>query len=145
MKNLFWINASLASVALLVSALLGGCGGDDASSEAEVKRPDATPAKAERLDPMALVLTDPKLTEGRDIWIPKCGQCHLTGLGGAPIIGDKEAWADRIAQGNETLYDHAINGFSGPKMLIMPPKGGFSELTDDQVKLAVDFVVFASQ
>ena len=128
-----------AGVFLFVSLMMVGCGGEKAA-------PVDTPApQPKAFDPLALDLPDPALVEGRDIWIPTCGQCHIPGLGGAPKIGDKAAWADRIAKGKPTLYDHAINGFSGPQMLVMPPKGGFTELTDEQVKLAVDFVVYASQ
>ncbi len=128
---------SLASLFLLI-----GCGGEASSVEVVVSPP---PEVSKDFDPMALELSDPALIEGREIWTPRCGQCHISGLGGAPKIGDRQAWAPRIAQGKEVLYDHAINGFSGPKMLVMPPKGGFDELTNDQIRLAVDFVVHASQ
>ena len=124
----------------LVLFLMSGCG-----KQEEVKAETAKAPVPKPFDPLTLKLDKPGLIEGRDIWIPTCGQCHLKGIGGAPKIGDKAAWAKRIAQGNEVLYKHAIEGFSGPQMLIMPPKGGFSDLTDEQVKLAVDFVVYASQ
>jgi len=122
------------------AALLQGCGGEkDASAVPE-------PVHAsEAFDPMGLKLEDARLLEGRSIWMPNCGQCHLNALGGAPVIGDRDAWADRIAQGKEVLYDHAINGFIGAQMNEMPAKGGFTDLSDEQVKLAVDFVVHASQ
>ncbi|WP_309398102.1 c-type cytochrome [Cerasicoccus maritimus] len=120
---------------------LNGCG----QERTPVVESPATVEKPKPFDPMALTLSDPKLIEGRELWVPRCGQCHTSGLGGAPKIGDKAAWASRIAQGKEVLYEHAINGFSGPQMLIMPAKGGFTELTDEQVKLCVDFVVHASQ
>ena len=94
---------------------------------------------------MALELTDANLIKGREIWMATCGQCHVKGLGGAPKIGDIEAWAPRIAKGAEVLYDHAINGFSGPQMNEMPPKGGFMHLSDEEVQLAVDFVIHASR
>ncbi|ADE54388.1 c-type cytochrome [Coraliomargarita akajimensis] len=129
-----------ASLLLLCVTALGlsGCG-DREAEDADV------PMKAAVFDPMALALPEGPLIKGRDIWVETCGQCHVRGLGGAPRIADREAWAERITKGKETLYDHAINGFSGPQMNEMPPKGGFTDLTDDEVKLAVDFVVYASQ
>lgn len=122
---------------LLLAACLSGCGGkeDPAGSTQALKA----------FDPMALELSDSGLIRGREVWVATCGQCHVSGLGGAPKIGDTKAWAPRIAMGAELLYDHAINGFSGPQMNEMPPKGGFTDLTDEEVKLAVDFVMHASQ
>ena len=39
--------------------------------------------------------------------------CHGTGIAGAPRIGDKAAWASRIAQGAATLEKHAHRGIPG--------------------------------
>ena len=130
-------DSSVFLLILLAAACLSGCGGEG--------DPEGTVEGRKAFDPMALELTDADLIRGREIWVPNCGQCHLKGLGGAPIIADTEAWAPRIAQGIEVLYDHALHGFSGPQMNEMPPKGGFEYLSDDEVKLAVDFVVHASR
>lgn len=73
-----------------------------------------------------------------------CAACHAAGVAGAPVLGDAAGWAPRIAQGAETLYDHAINGFQGSAGY-MPPKGGRSDLSDDAVRAAVDYMVEASQ
>lgn len=120
----------------LLAAALSGCGGEDSA---------ATPPAPAPFDAMALELEDPALIKGREIWVATCAQCHLKGLGSAPKVGVPAEWAKRIAKGKETLYDHAINGFSGPLMLVMPPKGGFTDLTDEEVMRAVDFAVYASQ
>ena len=69
-----------------------------------------------------------------------CATCHTAGIAGAPKSGDKTAWAPRIAQGNDTLYTHAIKGFQG-KAGMMPPKGGNMSLKDEDVKAAVDYMV----
>jgi cytochrome c5 len=68
-----------------------------------------------------------------------CFACHQAGMNGAPKFANKVAWAPRIAQGKEKLYEHAIKGLRG-----MPPRGGGANLTDDQVKAAVDYMVKAS-
>ena len=62
--------------------------------------------------------------------------CHATGLAGAPKTGDPAAWQVRIAQGVPTLYDHAIHGIRA-----MPAKGGNANLSDAEVKAAVDYLV----
>jgi len=73
-----------------------------------------------------------------------CAACHGTGIAGAPAVGDAKAWTTRIAQGADTLYDHAINGYQGTAGY-MPAKGGNTALTDDSVKAAVDYMVEKSQ
>ena len=69
-----------------------------------------------------------------------CAACHNLGVAGALRLGDYEAWKDRIAQGNKTLYDHAINGYTGASG-VMPPKGGFIDLSDNKVKAIVEYMV----
>ena len=43
--------------------------------------------------------------------------------GGAPVFGDAQAWAPRIAQGPEVLRQRVIDGYQG-EVGVMPPKGG---------------------
>ena len=76
---------------------------------------------------------------GEKLFGSVCTTCHTAGLMGAPKLGDKAAWAPRIAQGKDTLYKHAIGGYQG-KSGVMPAKGG-SQASDDEVKAAVDYMV----
>ena len=69
-----------------------------------------------------------------------CQACHGAGIAGAPKVGDKAAWGPRIAQGKETLYNHALHGFNG-KTGVMPAKGGRADWPDDLIKQAVDHIV----
>ena len=71
-----------------------------------------------------------------DIYSGFCAGCHATGAAGAPKDGDKAAWAPRIAQGIDTVYKHAIQGFNA-----MPPKGMCSDCSDDDIKGVVDLMV----
>jgi cytochrome c5 len=82
--------------------------------------------------------------DGKATYDTACAVCHAAGVAGAPKLGDKAAWAPRIAQGADTLYEHAINGFPGT-VGFMPAKGGNVSLTDDAVKAAVDHMVKAAQ
>jgi cytochrome c5 len=77
---------------------------------------------------------------GEEVYAQVCGVCHTAGVAGAPKTGDKAAWAARIAQGPDTLNKHAIEGFQG-KAGYMPPKGGRTDLTDQSVINAVDYLV----
>ena len=77
---------------------------------------------------------------GQDTYGKTCVACHGAGVAGAPKLGDKGDWGPRIAQGNDTLYKHAIEGYTGKKGM-MPPKGGNTALADADVKAAVDYMV----
>lgn len=78
--------------------------------------------------------------DGQQITQTKCFACHGTGAAGAPKIGDKAAWAPRIAQGMDTLVKHAIEGIRA-----MPPKGACMDCSDADLKAAVEYMVSQSQ
>lgn len=77
---------------------------------------------------------------GQKVFQQACAACHATGVAGAPKNGNVEAWAPRIEQGMDTLVKHAVEGFKGDKG-VMPPKGGRSDLSDEQVADAVAYMV----
>jgi len=77
---------------------------------------------------------------GQKIYDGTCRYCHDTGLAGAPKLDDITTWDHRMKQGLTQLHNNAINGYKG-QYGIMPPRGGNSELTDEEVKAAVDFMV----
>ena len=57
--------------------------------------------------PVATVMTGPQ------VYNAACIVCHQPRATGAPTIGDVAAWAPRIAQGMDTLYMHALQGYQG--------------------------------
>lgn len=95
-------------------------------------------AIAKRLEPLARVEVagggGPArvLKTGDAVYAGLCSACHGAGIAGAPKVGDKKAWAPRIAQGFETLVKHATEGYKG-----MPPKGGGTDLDPQEVARAV--------
>lgn len=82
--------------------------------------------------------------KGESVYKQTCSMCHAAGVAGAPKYGDKADWGPRIAQGTNVLYDHATKGFTGSKGT-MPPKGGNTSLSDDDVKAAVDYMASAGK
>lgn len=122
------------AMALCSAALLVACGKTDAPT-APASAPAPTPvAAAAPAAPAA-----PENVLGKSIYGKTCAMCHAAGVAGAPKPRDKADWAPRVAQGKETLYKHAIEGFTGAKGM-MPARGGGSSLTDEEVKAAVDFM-----
>ena len=94
---------------------------------------------------LALLYATPSIAaNGETVYKSVCRTCHGTGVAGAPKSGDKAAWAGPISKGMDTLNEHAIKGFKGKKGM-MPPKGGRSKLSDDEVKAAVAYMVNASK
>jgi len=77
---------------------------------------------------------------GKDVYNSVCMSCHMSGAAGAPITGKVDQWTERLAKGNDTLYSNAINGIG-----VMPAKGGLMSLSDDEVKLAVDYMLEESK
>ena len=65
-----------------------------------------------------------------------CKVCHEAGIAGSPKFGDVEAWAPRIATGIDALYSTSLKGKGA-----MPAKGGRADISDDDVKAAVDYMV----
>lgn len=142
---------ALTIVIFVVAQMVSGSG------RAKVKAVQADKEIAERIKPVGelvvagatavangVVSTANAAADGKGTFDKACVACHGAGVAGAPKIGDKAAWAARIAQGNETLHTHAIKGFQGKKGF-MPAKGGNASLADGDVKAAVDYMVNQSK
>ncbi len=80
---------------------------------------------------------------GQQVYEAACAACHGAGVAGAPKFGDSAAWKSRVVKGEEKLYANAINGYIG-NVGVMPAKGGRPDLSDTDVKNAVDFMTESS-
>ena len=76
---------------------------------------------------------------GEAVYNMACVACHGAGVAGAPKFGDASAWKTRLAKGVDTLHKHAIEGFQG-ETGFMPPKGGRSDLSDQSIINAVEYM-----
>lgn len=83
----------------------------------------------------AVAKSDGKPRSAEVVYNAICKACHETGVAGAPKTGDKAAWAPRLATGNAALLKSVINGKNA-----MPPRGGDTSLTDDELKAAVEYL-----
>ena len=79
--------------------------------------------------------------DGKKVFDGLCFGCHgaNSAIPNTPRLTHKDEWAPRIKKGKETLFKHALEGFQDKGM--MPAKGGNTELSDDEVKAAVIYMV----
>ena len=99
----------------------------EATAPEPIAEPAATQAAAE---PMATSV------DGQKIYQSSCQACHVAGVAGAPKLGDKEAWAPRIAKGNDAMFLSVKNGLKA-----MPPKGTCMSCSEDELRAAMEYMV----
>ena len=134
-RAIMWITVAVAAVLILVVWPLSMIGkGDtavDASQDAELRILPVARVEMQK----AVVKSDGKPRDGETVYKTVCSACHATGLAGAPKTGDKAAWAPRLATGAAALLKSATNGKNA-----MPARGGAADLTDDELKAAVEYL-----
>jgi len=91
--------------------------------------------EVEMAQPHATTLSGPQ------VFNAACIACHGSGIAGAPTLTDSAGWEPRIAQGMDTLYQHALEGYTGPTGSYMPAKGARLDLSDAEVTGAVDYML----
>jgi len=112
-------------------------GGNQRISDQEIKRAVAYMVNqsggkwTEPVDKKAL----PSPRTGEQIVKAQCVKCHEAGKGGAPKIGDRDAWIPRLKDGLDNTVRSAINGHGG-----MPARGGMANLTDSEMRSAVIYL-----
>ena len=120
--------------ALVLLMLLGtGCSEKEATPTQEAvpaQVPTETPAADKPAD------TQTASADGQKIYQKSCQACHASGAAGAPKLGDKDAWAPRIAKGNDALLSSVKNGLKA-----MPPKGTCMSCSEDELRAAVEYMV----
>lgn len=147
-----WLVGGLA-VLTFVFFVLAQIMGSQVNKEETAEMKAEAKAVAERISPVgrlkvadkgkvmdSLIPAANAAGSGKAVYEATCSVCHKAGVAGAPKFGDKAAWKDRIAKGKDTLYEHALKGFQGT-VGFMPAKGGNTNLSDQEVKAAVDHMV----
>lgn len=113
---------------------------EKASEKAEA--PAAAPAPAAAAAPAAEEKAAPAadLAAGKKLFDSTCMVCHATGVAGAPKVGNKDQWAPLIASGMDTMVGIAIKGKGA-----MPPRGGRADVSDQDIRNAVAYMVSKSE
>ena len=80
--------------------------------------------------------------DGKATYDTKCVACHNTAsaIPNVPKLGDKAAWAPRIATGVDAMTATVVSGKGA-----MPPKGTCIACSDAELKAAVEYMVSQSQ
>ena len=117
------------------------------AASAETPEPQAPaeekPAQEAKPEPEAKP-AESAAADGKKVFDGLCFGCHgaNSAIPDTPRITHKDEWAPRIKKGKDTLFKHAIEGFTDKGM--MPAKGGNTALSDDEVKAAVTYMVNSS-
>lgn len=69
------------------------------------------------------------------LYTQSCKTCHADPATGAPLVGDAEAWAPRLAQGPDVLLASVISGKNA-----MPAGGQCFACTPDDFKALTKFM-----
>jgi len=80
------------------------------------------------------------MATGQAIYSKTCFACHDTGVAGAPRLGDKAAWAGHLAEDVDHLVQVAIAGEGA-----MPPRGGHPDLSDEEIRAVVIYMLDQSR
>lgn len=78
---------------------------------------------------------------GETIYNRSCFSCHAGGVAGAPVPGDAEAWAPRIAKGRDALLRSVKEGVPPG----MPPMGLCTTCSDADLAAAIDYMLNGSE
>lgn len=99
---------------------------------------DTPQAPGPESDPTAVTPSQTAELElsGAQAYETVCASCHESGLNGAPVTGDADAWSDRSMHWEAVLFEHAKNGY-----MQMPAKGGEPELSDQSVVAAAEYML----
>lgn len=113
---------------LLGALILGAC-----------EAPDP-PATQETSEVEIAVLDAPTNQDVMQMWSRSCALCHVTGNAGAPRVGNADEWQPRLAQGEETLLMHTVEGFND-----MPPLGYCMACERDDFVAMIQFMTTGRQ
>ncbi|SAK42736.1 cytochrome c family protein [Caballeronia calidae] len=120
------------------SAPAGASSNENAQAAAAVAALASVPQTASAA-PAAGAQSADAAQAGKALYEQVCQACHAAGVLNAPKFGDKAAWAPRLKEPMDTVYNYALHGKGA-----MPPKGG-SNAPDADVKAAVDYMVNAAK
>ena len=128
----------LGLLALLLGSLIA-CSEQAAHESEETKA--AEPSLEPAAEPgaagtgVATVAAEQLSAERMAQWSRNCALCHIRGEGGAPVLGDREAWAQRRGKGEDVLLENTVAGLNN-----MPPLGYCMDCEADDFLALIRFM-----
>ncbi len=134
----------VGSVCLQGQACVGqpvaGSGAQAAPAASSAAAPvQATPPAATAAEPEPSVSSVAEAASDFDVeatYNQSCMACHTTGAAGAPMLGDAEAWNERLEKGMDQVLANAINGVGA-----MPARGLCMSCSDDDLQALIDYMI----
>ena len=120
--------ATVLALVSIASAAKGSKPGDDEGANSRI----APVARVELAAPSAGAAAGNR--SGEQLYNTTCVACHAAGVANAPKLGDKAAWAPRLALGLDGLLKSAIAGKNA-----MPPRAG-SDANDTELARAIVYM-----
>lgn len=117
-----WTDRGGLALLSLAAAVAAGCGSAPPPPGGKTKTLPPTPAE---------------FTAGKELYANGCASCHDSSKEGAPRLGFLRAWRRRLEAGEDALVQHAIDGIG-----LMPPRGDNPDLTDDNIRSIVRYMVY---
>ncbi|NJD26040.1 MAG: cytochrome c5 family protein [Betaproteobacteria bacterium] len=111
-------------------------GGQAALSDVEMSRAAGYMISGGAATDTDKAYASPKTRSGEEVVKARCRECHTDGKGGAPRLGNMADWKPRLQKGVPALVKSAQGGHNG-----MPARGGLADLSDPEVKAAVEYMV----
>ncbi|MGF6722729.1 cytochrome c5 [Paraburkholderia sp. GAS41] len=131
--------AAAGAAAAAAEAPASGAAADASAAASQAAAALAAIASAPAAPPAGGAPSADNAQAGKALYEQVCQACHAAGVLNAPKFGDKTAWAPRLKDPMDTIYNYALHGKGA-----MPPKGG-STASDADVKAAVDYMVSAAK
>jgi cytochrome c5 len=120
--------ATVLTLVSIASAAKGSKPGDEEAANSRI----APVARVEMAAPSAGAAAGNR--SGEQIYKAACIACHEAGVANAPKLGDKAAWAPRLALGLDGLLKSAMAGKNA-----MPPRGA-SDANDTELARAIVYM-----
>ncbi|PCJ27812.1 MAG: hypothetical protein COA96_02630 [SAR86 cluster bacterium] len=96
--------------------------------------PEPEPVVTVEVEP-AVVETAVAAFDAAATYQMSCFACHGTGAAGAPVLGDQEAWSERMEKGIDSVMANVMNGLNA-----MPAKGLCFTCSDDDLLALVEYM-----
>lgn len=145
--TLAWAQSDTNRIADNLAPVGEVCLAGEPCSEAPAVPEAAAPAPVAAAQPAPTAMPEPvaapAVVDDFDVagtYQMRCFACHGTGAAGAPVLGDEDAWGERMAKGMETVMANAINGIGA-----MPARGLCMDCTDEHIEALVTYMADGAQ